>query len=55
MDHSPDSKTFRLVHDAPPADEAVDHALVDCHVAFASLERPPGSLETRMLNWMNRV
>jgi len=39
MDHSPDSKTFRLVQDAPPADEVVYHALVDCHIAFASLER----------------
>jgi hypothetical protein len=39
MGHSPGNKTFRLVRDAPPADEAVYHALLDCHVAFANLER----------------
>ncbi len=45
---------FRLVQDAPLADEAVYHALVDCHVAFASLERAARVARTRRLNWMNK-
>jgi hypothetical protein len=40
--------------DAPPADEAAYHALVDCHIAFASLERAARLARTRILNWMNR-